>query len=269
MSSEVAMRVGEYEVIPVIDAAGVLPLAGNFTGASEADWARARAFDPAAFAGDDGWRLDFRSYVIRRASDGWTALVDTGVGHEHSPATSWAPATGRLPDALKEAGVEPDDVSAVVLTHLHSDHYGWCVGRDGRPVFPNARHIVQHTEVEALPAGSPVGGYALDPLRSARLLDLVDGRAPLAPGVPGVTLVPTPGHTPGHQSVLLASGRDELLITGDLLVHAVQLVNPAVAYASESDQAAARAVREATLAEARRSGRVLANGHLGDPFIRL
>ncbi|WP_194292984.1 MBL fold metallo-hydrolase [Streptomyces smaragdinus] len=269
MGSPAAVRVGEYEIVPVTDAAGVLPLAGKFTGASDGDWAAARALDPAAFAEDGGWRMDIRCYVIRRTSDGWTALVDAGVGHEHSPAAGWSPSAGRLPEGLKELGVDPGDVSVVVLTHLHFDHYGWCVDRRGAPLFADARHVVQQADVAALPPDSRAEPYALDPLRRAGLLDPVDGRTPMSPGVAGVTLIPTPGHTPGHQSVLLASGRDEVLITGDLLVHAVQLVNPAVAYESEADPARARAVREEVLAEARASGRVLATAHLTEPFIRL
>jgi glyoxylase-like metal-dependent hydrolase (beta-lactamase superfamily II) len=74
-------------------------------------------------------------------------------------------------------------------------------------------------------------------------------------------------HTPGHQSVLLDAGGGAVLFTGDLLVHAVQLVDPALSYAFESDPDMARASRVALLSElAAREGTILATSHLSEPF---
>ena len=85
----------------------------------------------------------------------------------------------------------------------------------------------------------------------------------------GVTVVPTPGHTIGHQSVVVTSGEDEVVVTGDVLVHAVQLADPDVAYRSEADQVVAADTRRALLADARRRGVRLATAHLHTPFVTL
>jgi len=77
-------------------------------------------------------------------------------------------------------------------------------------------------------------------------------------------VVATPGHTPGHHSVLVADGDERLLVTGDLLVHAVQLLYPELAYAHDMDFAQARASRAAMLSR----GHELAVSHLGAPFLR-
>lgn len=92
---------------------------------------------------------------------------------------------------------------------------------------------------------------------------------------PGITLLPTPGHTPGHQSVLVegeagtggGGGGPDVLVTGDVLVHAVQLADPAVPYSHERDRAAARASREGLLSLAVRRRALLATAHLTRPFV--
>ena len=83
-----------------------------------------------------------------------------------------------------------------------------------------------------------------------------------------LTTEPTPGHTPGHQSVLLRGGGRQVVITGDVLVHAVQLVAPDVAYAFEADPELARATRRELLARAERMPTWLATAHLNTPFVR-
>jgi glyoxylase-like metal-dependent hydrolase (beta-lactamase superfamily II) len=78
----------------------------------------------------------------------------------------------------------------------------------------------------------------------------------------------TPGHTPGHQSVMVESGDDSVLITGDLLVHAIQLLYPELAYAHDMDPDQARATREKVLYAATTGGSLMAVSHLGKPFCR-
>ncbi|MEU7579792.1 MBL fold metallo-hydrolase [Streptomyces sp. NPDC041068] len=284
-SRVIARRAGAFEVLALLDAHGPFPgkRQDHFTGATAADWERAQRIDPAAFGPDDTWELDFRCYAIRRPG-GRVTLVDTGIGPAGSPASGWAPVPGHLPEVLREAGVGVGDVDTVVLTHLHEDHYGWAVGPDGTPMFPGARHIVQRREVASLGEGDSAMSYVVAPLRAAGLLEEVDGRTRLlggggrggggsgdggGKGPSGlVTLVPTPGHTAGHQSVLVEGGSRRIMVTGDALVHAVQLANPAVAYAFERDKETARRSRERLLTEARQQRALLATAHLNRPFVR-
>lgn len=260
-------------MLALVDATGTFfrPLGEAFPTATEADWARARRRDPAAFGPNGTWRLPFRCFAVRRPN-GRTLLVDTGVGPADSPAAAWAPVPGRLPAELAAAGVDPDDVDLVVLTHLHSDHTGWSVDATGLPMFRNARYVIQQEEITTLEAGGQEAmlDHVVRPLRATGQLDPVRGRVTLAGGRPDggrsdgdrITAVPTPGHTRGHQSVLVESGHRRVIITGDVLVHAVQLVAPEVAYRYEADAETARQTRRTLLAE----GAVLATAHLSESF---
>src|SRR5699024_3110046 len=132
-----------------------------------------------------------------RYADGPVTLVDAGIGPAHSLAASWAPVPGRLPDALAGAGIDPADVTTIVLTHLHSDHIGWAVPADSP--FTGARVVVQRAELAAFEA-APQRDLLIAPLRAAGRLQEVDGDTTLSDGV---RVVATPGHTSGHQCVLV------------------------------------------------------------------
>jgi glyoxylase-like metal-dependent hydrolase (beta-lactamase superfamily II) len=261
--------VGSLEVVALLDASGPFTLTRDrqaaFPDATPADWDAAERLDPGAFGPDGAWILDFRCFAIRDR-DGRTTLVDTGIGPVGSPAR-WAPLPGRLPDALQEAGIAPDDVDTVVLTHLHEDHFGWSVDPTGAPTFAAATYVIQHTEVAAV-AGGPVEELIVAPLRRTGQLREIDGHARLTDRRGDhVTVVPTPGHTVGHQSVLVEGHGDQVVVTGDVLVHAVQLVDPDVGYVFEDDAAIAAASRRRLLARARHQRALLATAHLTQPFV--
>jgi glyoxylase-like metal-dependent hydrolase (beta-lactamase superfamily II) len=272
-TSAITARAGTLEVVALLDASG--PFSESWTRAfpngTDEDFARARIVDPEAF-GDDGlWHLDFHCFAIRRPG-GHVTLVDTGVGPADSPASAWAPVPGVLPDALTAAGIGVDDVDLVVLSHLHEDHIGWVI-RDGAPLFPAAVYLVQQAELDQLrqDPDRTIWNYAVQPLLDSGQLNALSGRTRLRGGARGsgdtVTATPTPGHTVGHQSVLVDSGRQQIFITGDVLVHAVQLVNPDVVYQFEFDQAQAAHTRRTLLKHAKANGALLATSHLNRPFV--
>ncbi len=255
-----------FQVHPLVDAAGPIDTTNReaFPGATDDQWAAARALDPTAFGPDDAWVLPFRAYVLVGPDDSVT-IVDLGVGTASSPAGvvgSWS--RSRCPTGSPQLGIEPVDVGTVVLTHLHEDHVGWVLGRAGLPLFANAEHVVQATEVRAVADDRMIVEATIDPLRGG------------GPAARGRRRHPAAGRHrpradprthPGHQSVWLSSGDDVLLLTGDMLVHAVQLVAPSVAYAAEDDPVVAAATRERMYAEARRRGADLATAHLTEPFV--
>ena len=163
---------------------------------------------------------------------GRTIVVDTGLGDKLSPrmAELWGlqRPQGMLLDGLARLGLAADDVDLVINTHLHADH---CAGNtrrtpDGEIVatFPNAEYVVQRREYEDAthPNERTRATYFLEnyaPLYERGQLRLLDGDVEI---VPGVRVVVTPGHTPGHQSVLFESGGQAALFVADLASYAVQ-----------------------------------------------
>jgi glyoxylase-like metal-dependent hydrolase (beta-lactamase superfamily II) len=133
-------------------------------------------------------------------------------------------------DALREVGVEPESIDMVVMTHMHFDHSGGTTRRTAggklEPVFKRAKHVVQKLEWEDAthPHERNRASYLgenIGPLGEAGLLQIVDGETELAPGV---RVLPTPGHTRGHQSVLIGAdepGAGKALFLGDVVPTAV------------------------------------------------
>lgn len=174
------------------------------------DWLR-----PHFFSGSGKLLLSIHSFVIE--SEGTTIVVDTCIADEASePAVGDPTFLERLAAAT---GGELANVDVVLCTHLHFDHVGWnTIVVDGQrvPTFPTARYLFNAAELEYTQADneSQVMEPSVQPLLDAGLVDLVttDHRI-----TSEVSLVPTPGHTPGHVSVAIASGGDEAFITGDMV----------------------------------------------------
>ena len=261
----ITRQVGPYIVTALLDGAGpaFLARAEAFPDASAEQWTAADALDPAAVTGAGEWWLPFRSYAVRHPDDSVT-LVDAGIGPAGSLAASYAPVPGRLPDELAAAGIDPSSVTAIVLTHLHGDHVGWAVPADSP--FTAARVIAPSADVALYTANRAQAGQydrLIAPLRADGRLQEVEGGLVLAAGL---RIVPTPGHTPGHQSVWVYQHTESLLITGDAFVHALQFVDPGLAYANDTDPAQAGVTRRALLDDMRSRGSTAAVSHLGTEF---
>ena len=245
-----SLRVGGVEVTALTDVEGAFFGLGQiFPGVQSWQWGRYLERYPFAFADASTLHGRVGSYLLRLPGGG-TVLVDTGIG----PAAMGQ--GGRLMDDLAEAGVEPEDVDTVFLTNLHGDHIGWSLTPRGEPVFPEARYVTQAVEWEA--SESYIGG-ALRPLDALGVLELLDGEEALSDEL---TAIPTPGHTPGHSSLLVQSGGEGLIVSGDVVVHPAQVTEPTWNIAFAMDKEATAYMREMFLEWVEADGLTVAAGHI-------
>ncbi len=186
------------------------------------------------------------------------------------PFRPWAPGSGATPeDAYASAGVDPTLVRLVVLSHLHADHAGG-VWADGAPRFPNARHVLHEADLDFFRSSPDPDEYAaIDELRSIDALGMLDAGPDDREVMPGMRVVHSPGHTPGHRSVIVGSGAESLLLTGDLLHLPVQAAHPTWLSSHDVDPEAAAASRSAILRLAEGSGWRIGVQHFARPFGRV
>jgi len=176
-------------------------------------------------------RCEYTTRCLLVESAGRRILVETGNGDKFPAKLKDVYGIDHdrsIRDALAEAGVEPESIDMVVMSHLHFDHSGGTTrataGGRLAPVFPRARHIVQAREWQDAthPHERNRASYLPEnifPLQESGVLQLVDGETEIAPGV---RVVPTPGHTAGHQSVLLGQpGGPRAIFLGDVVPTAV------------------------------------------------
>jgi N-acyl homoserine lactone hydrolase len=153
----------------------------------------------ASLHGVDGRRWPVHGFVVMHPKG--CILVDTGVGGPEQVLTDWRVVNRSAAEALGEHDLAPQDVALVVNTHLHFDHCGQ------NAVFPHAPFYVQRLELERAREHARALADWFD-FAGARF-ELLDGDAEVAPGV---RVVATPGHTVGHQSVVVAGDGEEVLI---------------------------------------------------------
>ncbi|WP_371502465.1 MBL fold metallo-hydrolase [Kitasatospora sp. NBC_00374] len=209
------------------------------------------------FADPDGI-LRIHSHTFAFETGGLKVLVDTGIGnHKTRTNPAWNDLDTDYLTRLTAAGFPPASVDLVVLTHLHTDHVGWNTRTDGNgdwiPTFPNARYLTSRTEREFWAAQDmdeprrQMFRDSVHPVEDAELLDLVDVPTDGAAIAPGLRLLPTPGHTPGHTAVQLTGRGGAALITGDCIHHPVQLAHPAISSCVDIDPAQSEASRRRLL----------------------
>lgn len=239
-------------------------------------------FEPAMFPGTDAEHIDallesggenairtnFNATLVR--TGGRTVLADAG------PRELFGPTCGRLPEALAEAGVSPEDIDTVFMTHLHPDHVVGSVDAAGKAAFPNAEFVVTEAERgfwndtdyfsgadETLRAWQAFAKSALDAYGDR--LRIINGEAEVAPGM---TALPLPGHTPGHSGFRVASGDDQLLHVGDIFhAPALQLPDPEISVVFDVDADTARDTRKRLLDQLASDGALMSGGHMLHPAL--
>lgn len=157
-------------------------------------------------------------------------LIDNGAGNKenrkfhdiYGVENSGAGGRTLLEDGLRSLGVKPGDIALMIDTHLHFDHAGGNTFVDGdgvvHPTFPNARYVVQRGEYDWAThtnerTAASYFAHNFEPIVAAGLFDFVTGEVEVWPGI---RLIPTPGHTPHHQSILLESAGARAFYPADL-----------------------------------------------------
>lgn len=222
-----SFQVGEIRVSMISDGVSMAPRGPSwFTGIDPAEWMPAIGVDDP----DTLLPVNFGAFVIE--SEGHVTLVDSGFG-ERAATVPGMQGAGRMLDQLATLGIEPHDVNRIVQTHLHADHCGWLIRATDDPelIFPNAEVVVHRDEVAYWRSAEADSNLApaytrarLEAVADAGLLTEIaceiDGEVDLGGGV---GIIPSPGHTPGHISVMVTSGDRRALLLGDVAHHCIHL----------------------------------------------
>ncbi|MEU7136558.1 MBL fold metallo-hydrolase [Streptomyces sp. NPDC046261] len=226
------------------------------------------------FAAADG-TLRLATHTFAVEANGLRVLVDTGIGNGKPRANpAWHDLETAYLQRLTAAGFAPESVDLVVLTHLHTDHVGWNTrSRNGAwvPTFPHARYLTSRAEWDHWAAADMDDNRrqmfhdSVHPVSEAGLLDLIDVPEAGAEVVPGLRLLPTPGHTPGQVAVELRSAGRSAVITGDCVHHPVQLAHPGIGSCVDTDPDRAARTRRALLAALAGTETLLLGTHFPPP----
>lgn len=262
-------QIGGVRVVRVIENEVTVP-ANLFFGDSELPDSTVHPWVVPRYRAADG-RLVFSVHAFVVDDGQQRLIVDTCVGNDKQRTNPYFNRLdGQFLSRLEAVGYGPDTIDRVVCTHLHLDHVGWNTRlENGRwvPTFPNGRYLIADQEwnhsktVVDDPAG-PVVADSVAPLIEAGLVDLVPMDHQISDSV---TLLPTPGHTPGHVAVVIRSEGRTAVITGDLIHHPVQVISPRLATTLDSDVDMARATRERFVADHTDCPVLVLGTHFGTP----
>ena len=209
-------RVGNFEVLSVSDGSLTLAPATDMVPNAQPR----RLEDLLAANGRPTDRLYAQTNVLLVNTGDHLVLVDVGSG------ANFQATAGRLVENLAAAGIDAEAIDTVVLTHAHPDHcWGIIDDATGEPRFPNANYFVRESEwafwtADETLGSAPEGMRGMIQMTKANLLPVTDRTELLgadAEVVPGIRMVETPGHTPGHVSLLISSGDAQLFCTGDCM----------------------------------------------------
>ncbi|MEX0801283.1 MAG: MBL fold metallo-hydrolase [Dehalococcoidia bacterium] len=250
------ITVGNVEIIALLDTPMNFPWAAFFPAIDQAEFEPYRDLYPDSFNPNGTFQTYAQCSALR--SGGKVVLVDTGVG----PGMN-----GKLLEDMNGKGVPAASVDLVVFTHLHPDHVGWNIMPDKTPAFPKARYLVPQADWDAAVGGNPaVAGPhfsgQVQPLQDVDRLDLFSGEHAVTDDI---TAVPTPGHTPGHSSFVVASAGEKAIITGDLAHHPAQVDRPEWCSGFDSDPQTAIASRTKVLDQLESEGVVARINHFPPP----
>lgn len=280
------MKIGDIEILPVLDGYLTFPAEADYPAPGSPDYdAHRDSLQP-----DGRRRMTLGSFLVRLPHDpDRLILVDAGSGkapgqvvrpakcdcpahaddrirrfHDHAGMSEearqghldWLAQTetchGFLLDSLAALGVKPEQITDVILSHLHFDHIGW-ISSDGAPTFPNATIRVSQKDLEhftkpeqAIDDGVYEAAWNVMPTaqRLAPVLDRIETWSGDVTLAPGLDTLATPGHTPGHSIFVLSSHERRGMLLGDVVHCPLQLTDPDFSVMADIDAELADRQRE-------------------------
>ena len=201
-------------------------------------------------------RIKSRFGTTALRSGGKLIIVDTGLQE----------LDGTLLEDMKAKGIDREAVDIVLFTHLHPDHVGWNL-TNGAPNFPKARYLVPRkdwdywTRPDVLKESEHITNQVL-PLKDLNIMDLIDGDHKITDEL---TTVSTPGHTPGHMSIIIASAGQRGYVLGDVAHHQVQANHTDWSPIWDVEPDVSRKTRHAVLDMLEAEGTLVSAGHFPAP----
>jgi glyoxylase-like metal-dependent hydrolase (beta-lactamase superfamily II) len=266
-------RVGDVTITKIVEFEGAFPGGGPGSAVPEGTPEAIKQIPWLIphFATEEGFiRMSVHALLVETPAR--RIVIDTCIGNDKvrsSPMFNMIK-TNFLAD-LAAAGWSRDSVDGVLCTHLHVDHVGWNTmleDGDWKPTFPKARYYFgrrefEHWSTEATrPDTKVIFADSVQPILDAGLATLVEMDAVIAPEI---RLIPTPGHTPGHVSVVIESKGERAVITGDIMHHPCQVAHPHWSSDFDNDKDASRVTRRAFLCDYADNGTLVIGTHFGGP----
>jgi glyoxylase-like metal-dependent hydrolase (beta-lactamase superfamily II) len=188
-------------------------------------------------------------------------LVDSGMGHVPGPHGGPIPTVGKLPQALKAAGISPSDINIVLASHIHPDHIGGLFDDDDQPFFPNAVHYVSTLEADFWGKHADLSGALMPPVMQQQTIATAQrylrlaakGRlntfAAGADVLDDIGTILLDGHTPGQVGFLFETKARKLFFSADAIGHPwVSVMRPHWRFAFDTNSPLAIATRERLIA---------------------
>ncbi|MFB6458465.1 MBL fold metallo-hydrolase [Bradyrhizobium tunisiense] len=267
-------KVGQVKITKVVELETVgstrfiLPLASN-------DEIRRLPWLIPHFATEEGrLKMSIHSLVVETPSQ--RIVVDTGLGNDKQGRSvpTWNNRTTPFLATMMAAGFAPDSIDTVLCTHLHVDHVGWntkLVEDRWVPTFPKARYVFGKTEYEywlehsTEPDKRAVFDDSVKPIVDAGRADLIPSDHRLCEEI---SMIPTPGHSPGHMSILIRSDGEQALLTGDVAHHPCQMTHLDWSSTADSDQTQSATTRRELFGRFADTPTLVIGGHFSAGHIK-